>query len=153
MEIVKVTQKCLPLAIVLFLLTAAPAYAQQLPPPESVSLDKLGYMSAFPPVGDKIINSQNKSKYPQLRWTLQHVRELVPTRNIRRGAAAVLNLPAAPRNLHDFVFEDEKGGRSPSPSGRKILTRMHWLFCTRAAWSMSVTTTRDRPRRRICCSP
>ena len=111
MEMVKVMQKCLPLVTVLFLLTAAPAYAQQqLPPPESVSLDKLGYMSAFPPVGDKIINSQNKSKYPQLRWTLQHVRELVPTRNIRRGAAPVLNLPAAPRNLDNFVFEDEKGG-------------------------------------------
>jgi CubicO group peptidase (beta-lactamase class C family) len=90
-------------------LVAAPAYAQQLPPPESVSLDKLGYMSTFPPVGDQVINSQNKSKYPQLRWTLQHTRELVPTRNIRRGAAPVLNLPAAPRNLDNFVFEDEKG--------------------------------------------
>jgi aminomethyltransferase len=33
----------------------------------------------------------------------------VPTRNIRRGAAPVLNLPAAPRNLDNFVFEDEKG--------------------------------------------
>lgn len=109
MEMVKVTQKCLSFVIVLFLLTAAPAYAQQLPPPESVSLDKLGYMSTFPPVGDQIINSQNKSKYPQLRWTLQHTRELVPTRDIRRGAAPVLNLLPAPRNLDNLVFEDEKG--------------------------------------------
>ncbi|MGZ3809882.1 MAG: hypothetical protein ACXVCE_17490, partial [Bacteriovorax sp.] len=72
MKIAKVTQKCFLLVIVLFLVAAAPAYAQQLPPPESVSLDKLGYMSTFPPVGEQIINSQNKSKYPQLRWTLQH---------------------------------------------------------------------------------
>jgi len=111
MEIFKVTQKYLPLVIVLFLLTAAPTYAQQLPPPESVSLDKLGYMTTFPPVDDQIINSQNKSKYPQLRWTLQHTRELVPTRNIRRGGAPALNLSAAPRNLDNFVFQDEKGGK------------------------------------------
>ncbi len=61
MERVKMSQKCLPLVIGFFLLTAAPTDAQQLPSPESVSLDKLGYMSTFPPVGDQIINSQNKS--------------------------------------------------------------------------------------------
>jgi len=102
-------QKRLYLIIVFFFLTTAAASAQQLPPPDSVNLDKLGYMSTFPPVGDKIINSQNESKYPQQRWTLQHVRELAPTRNIRRGAAPALQLPVKKRDLDNFEFNDEKG--------------------------------------------
>lgn len=38
----------------------------------------------------------NSYKYPQLRWTVQHLRELHPTRNIRRGSAAASALLADP---------------------------------------------------------
>jgi hypothetical protein len=87
----------------------ARAQAPQLPPPDSVALDKLGFMSTFPPTGNQIINNENRTKYPQLRWVLQHTREEVPTRNIRRGARAASALPAAPIKLDDVAFEDDKG--------------------------------------------
>ncbi len=109
MKRIKASQLCLSGIIILCLMMAASGYAQQLPPPDSVSLDKLGYMNTFPPASDKIINSQNKNKYPQMRWVLQHAREVVPTRNIRRGSAPVLSLPVALRNLDDYAFEDDKG--------------------------------------------
>lgn len=95
--------------IVLFLSTGVIAHGQQLPLPEAVDLDKLGYMSTFPPVGDKIVDNANRFKYPQMRWALQHTRELVPTRAIRRGAAPASSLPAAPLNLDDLVFVNDKG--------------------------------------------
>ena len=81
----------------------------QLPPPASVSAEALGYMNTFPPVGDKLIDNSNRTRFPQTRWVLQHTRELVPTRNIRRGAAPASALPRAERDLGTMVFEDDKG--------------------------------------------
>ena len=81
----------------------------QLPPPASVSAEALGYMNTFPPVGDKLIDNSNRTRFPQTRWVLQHTRELVPTRNIRRGAAPASALPRAARDLGTMVFEDDKG--------------------------------------------
>ena len=101
------------LAIALAALSAVPLVAQaqapQLPTPDSVSLDKLDYMKAFPPVGPQIVDNSNRGTYPQARWAQQHARELLPTRNIRRGNGPVSNLPAAPRNLDAFAFEDGAG--------------------------------------------
>lgn len=87
---------------------AAPA-APALPAPESVSLDKLGYMGTFPPEGAQRVDLSNSYKYPQMRWALQHLRELQPTRNIRRGAAPASALLADPRPLGAFSFDDDKG--------------------------------------------
>ncbi len=87
---------------------AAPA-APALPAPESVSLDKLGYMGTFPPEGAQRVDLSNSYKYPQMRWALQHLRELQPTRNIRRGAAPASALQADPRPLGAFSFDDDKG--------------------------------------------
>ena len=103
-----------PFTLLFALFTALPARAQapQLPPPDSVTLDKLGLMSSFPPVGEQIVNNENRGKYPQLRWALQHTRELLPTRNIRRGAMPALVLPnatPAAGNLDDYAFDDDKG--------------------------------------------
>lgn len=88
---------------------AAWAQAPQLPPPDAVSLDALGYMSTFPPTAAQTIDQSNRTKYPQMRWALQHTRELLPTRNIRRGPGAASALPAAEKNLDGFTFEDDKG--------------------------------------------
>lgn len=91
--------------------TNARAQAPALPPPDSVTLDRLGLMSTFPPTAEQLVNDQNRGRYPQLRWTLQHTRELVPTRNIRRGTGAPSALQAAEKNLDAYAFDDDKGGR------------------------------------------
>lgn len=85
------------------------AQAPALPPPASVSLDRLNYMNAYPPEGAQRIDRGNSYQYPQMRWTLQHLRELQPTHNIRRGAGPVSPLPADPRALGGVAFEDDKG--------------------------------------------
>ena len=96
------------LAVILFQTTVF-AQAPQLPPPDLVALDKLGYMKGFPPPPDKVINDTNKAKYPQVRWTFQHTRELGPSRNISRNGTPVYTFPASPRNLDTVAFEDDKG--------------------------------------------
>jgi len=85
------------------------AQAPALPTPDSVSLDNLGYMQSFPPAADKQIDNSNRGRYPQSRWVMQHTRELVPTRNIRRGTAKPSDLPRKERNLDGVQFEDDKG--------------------------------------------
>lgn len=87
----------------------AHAQAPQLPPPETVKLDALGLMAGFPPAPDKRVDLSNSYKYPQMRWALQHLREMQPTHNIRRGAAPASALPAEPRPLGALQFEDDKG--------------------------------------------
>jgi CubicO group peptidase (beta-lactamase class C family) len=99
----------------------AAAQVPALPPPDAVSLDKLGYMASFPPSGDQVVDNSNRYKYPQMRWVLQHTRELVPTHNIRRGNAPVSVLPVAEKNLDGYVFEDDKGQK---------ITVAEWLKAT-----------------------
>jgi CubicO group peptidase (beta-lactamase class C family) len=86
--------------------------AQTLPAPESVTIDKLGYMSTFPPADTQRVDLTNSYKYPQLRWTMQHLRELVPTRNIRRGNMPVASLPVALKPIGAFAFDDDKGNKT-----------------------------------------
>ena len=100
--------QCLSLFAAILFFTLPNADALELPSPESVSLDKLGYMNTFPPVGDKIVNNENSFKYPQMRWGLQHIRELGPTRNIRRGALPPSDLPKELRNLDEVKFIDDE---------------------------------------------
>jgi CubicO group peptidase (beta-lactamase class C family) len=96
-------------SLTLLAATLAHAQAPQLPSPESVSLDKLGYMSSFPPAPEQQIDQSNRTKYPQMRWVLQHTRELLPTRNIRRGGDRPSKLPRAEKDLDSVAFTDGKG--------------------------------------------
>lgn len=99
----------------------AVAQTPALPAPDTVALDKLGYMSTFPPTPAQRVDLSNSYKYPQLRWTMQHLRELVPTHNIRHGNAPVSVLPTALKPLGAVVFEDDKG---------KNITVDDWLKAT-----------------------
>jgi hypothetical protein len=99
-------------AITAALCLAQGALSQTLPPPESVSLDKLGFMSTFPPIDAQRVDLTNSYKYPQLRWVTQHLRELVPSRNIRHGSAPVAVLPVAGKPIGNFVFDDDKGNKT-----------------------------------------
>jgi CubicO group peptidase (beta-lactamase class C family) len=95
--------------IVTLCFTGAIAQTVALPPPDSVSLDNLGYMQTFPPSGAGLIDDNNRGHYPQLRWTLQHAREVRPTRNIWRGTLPPSALPLALMDLGNVAFDDGAG--------------------------------------------
>ncbi|MCH8497339.1 MAG: beta-lactamase family protein [Marinobacter sp.] len=50
----------------------------------------LGWMQGFPPPADKLIThpESNFFSFPRLRWTVCHIRELLPTRRVGRGLGA-----------------------------------------------------------------
>ncbi len=58
---------------------------------------KLEWMTGFPPPSDKLI-MQPESDYfsfPKLRWTVCHIRELLPTKQVSRGIGAPVPLTYA----------------------------------------------------------
>jgi hypothetical protein len=99
------------IAVLALAASCCTAFAQTpaLPSPESVDLNKLNYMSTFPPVGDQLINNANRGAFPQMRWALQHAREFLPTRDVWRGSGPASVLPTASRDLGKLMFEDDKG--------------------------------------------
>jgi CubicO group peptidase (beta-lactamase class C family) len=88
------------------------ALAQTLPAPETVLLDKLGLMSTFPPTDAQRVDLANAYKYPQLRWAMQHLSELQPTRTIRHGSSPVAKLPMNLKPIGSFEFTDDKGNKT-----------------------------------------
>ena len=77
----------------------------------------LGWMRGNPPTGDKIIRFQDDQflQFPRNRWALSHMRELLPTVNVWRGAArrqefdASASASADESTIADLVFEDLAG--------------------------------------------
>lgn len=67
--------------------------------------DALGWMRGAPPPADRRIRFADDRflGFPQLRWTLSHMRELVPTANIRRGGLAPHELGPADAALASTV--------------------------------------------------
>lgn len=51
---------------------------------------KLGWMKGTPPTPDKLITQpqSNYFSFPKLRWTVCHIRELLPTKQVSRGLGA-----------------------------------------------------------------
>lgn len=49
-----------------------------------------GWMQGFPPPAEKQVTFEGDRwlQFPEIRWSLSHMRELVPTVNVRRGDAA-----------------------------------------------------------------
>ena len=54
----------------------------------------LGWMRGAPPPGDRRIRFEDDQflHFPQIRWSLSHVRELVPTKNVWRGVGGASEL-------------------------------------------------------------
>lgn len=54
--------------------------------------NKLGWMEGFPPSPEKLIMQPESDffSFPKLRWTVCHIRELMPTKQVSRG----INAPA-----------------------------------------------------------
>ena len=64
----------------------------------------MGWMEGFPPPAEKIITQPDSVyfSFPKLRWSVCHLRELLPTEQISRGLGAPLPLPRlAPAEFAD----------------------------------------------------
>ncbi len=91
----------------LMVMLAGAAVAADVPDAAQSDPVALGWMVGSPPPADKSIRYADGSfyKFPQMRWSLGHWRELFPTRNISRGAVAVTPLPSgAPADLDRLTF-------------------------------------------------
>ena len=75
----------------------------------------LGWMLGSPPAPDKVIRYADDQflNFPRSRWSLSHMRELVPTVNVWRGAGHShdLGTPAASdeATIDAMMFEDMDG--------------------------------------------
>jgi len=75
----------------------------------------LGWMTGSPPPASKIVRFADGSfyKFPQTRWAFSHMRELVPTVAVPRGAGPPSALPRAERRDLDAVTFTPIGGSTP----------------------------------------
>lgn len=59
---------------------------------------KLGWMTGFPLPAEKLIMQPESDffSFPKLRWTVCHIRELMPTKQVKRGIGppVPISLPA-----------------------------------------------------------
>lgn len=95
------------LSLLLGGLLAGQAIAGQ-PPLDADASDPtvMGWMQGFPPAADKQVNGNNYLLFPRTRWSFSHIRELLPTANVGRGAGAVSSLPDARRDdIDDLQFQ------------------------------------------------
>ena len=97
----------------ILLLSPFPASAQSPKFPDAAASDpnSLGWMKGFPPPPEKTIRYADVSfyKFPQLRWSFSHWRELMPTTNVARGVGPVSPLPEARKDLDSITFTDMAG--------------------------------------------
>ena len=58
---------------------------------------KLGWMQGFPPPAEKLVMQPESDffSFPKMRWTVCHIRELMPTKQVGRGLEAVVPLKRA----------------------------------------------------------
>ena len=76
-------------------------------PPDAIQSDpaKIGWMQGFPPPQDKLIMQPESDffSFPKLRWTVCHIRELMPTKQVSRGIGAPRPMDYALDNSIDSV--------------------------------------------------
>ena len=82
--------------------TAAPLTATESDP------KAMGWMQGFPPPKDKLISQPQSDffSFPKLRWTVCHIRELMPTTEVSRGLGAPSTLEyALDANIDKVTFK------------------------------------------------
>ncbi len=89
----------------------APAY----PSAEDSDPVKLEWMKGFPPPVDKRIMQPESDffSFPKLRWTVCHIRELMPTKEVSRGLGAPVPLARQIDDSIDAVVFTPIGGDKP----------------------------------------
>ena len=76
---------------------------------------KLGWMNGFPPSPDKLIMQpqSNYFSFPKLRWTVCHIRELLPTKQVSRGLGApILFERSIDKHIDSITFTPLGGNRA-----------------------------------------
>lgn len=82
--------------------SSAPLSASQSDP------SALGWMQGFPPPPEKLIGQPDSNffSFPKMRWTVCHIRELLPTKQVSRGLGAPVPLVhAIDAGIDDVTFE------------------------------------------------
>lgn len=105
------------LGLAIFLGNLSEAYAQsdEVLSAEQSDPKALGWMQGFPPPPDKLIMQPqlNYFSFPRLRWTVCHIRELMPTEQVSRGIGPPIPLEYAIDNGVDSVKFIPLGGGKP----------------------------------------
>ncbi|WP_229200466.1 serine hydrolase domain-containing protein [Bradyrhizobium acaciae] len=76
---------------------------------------RLGWMQGSPPPEDKRITFESGRffEFPRIRWSLSHMRELMPTVCVRRGSGAPTSFESAPAGaaaaIEQLTFKDLNG--------------------------------------------
>lgn len=93
----------------------APAQAQGWLSAEVSDPRVMGWMQGFPPPPDKLIMQPSSDffGFPKLRWTVCHMRELLPTAEVSRGLGAPLPLAYALDSGIDALTFTPTGGGAP----------------------------------------
>ena len=74
---------------------------------------QLGWMTGFPPPPDKLIMQPESDffSFPKMRWTVCHIRELMPTKQVSRGIGAPVPLDyALDAGIDAVTFTPMDGG-------------------------------------------
>ena len=82
---------------------------------EASDPNQLGWMTGFPPPSEKLIMQPESDffSFPKLRWTVCHVRELMPTKQVSRGIGDPIPLQYAIDKIIDSVGFTPLGGGKP----------------------------------------
>lgn len=93
----------------LLVASAASASDVRQPYPDAAASDPatLGWMVGDPPPEDRILRFEDGSyfRFPAMRWSVSHFRQLMPTVNVSRGLGVPNPLPRALRNdIDDLEF-------------------------------------------------
>ncbi len=77
--------------------------------------EKLGWMKGFPPPSERLIMQPESDffSFPKLRWTVCHIRELMPTQQVNRGIGCPIPLAEATDGGIDAVTFTPMGGDEP----------------------------------------
>lgn len=105
----------LPMVIAMSL-TSITSFAADAPLTAKESDPKtLGWMQGFPPLKDKLIAQPSSDffSFPKLRWTVCHIRELMPTTEVSRGIGAPSKLDYDLDKNIDTITFTPTGGKSP----------------------------------------
>lgn len=96
----------------------------------------LGWMLGSPPAAERriVFEGDRFFDFPQIRWTLAHMRELVPTTPVWRGSSSARSLgapdPARMASIDALAFQDLNGhpltwGNSLSPTYTDGIIALH----------------------------